>query len=869
MPFDSELLALRCRSLLTTENGGRRPFPLPGDSAHYGRDRLADVRHIRLEIGFDLDARAIAGIVHHTLAPINAGLTAIDFDAAELEIASVNMGGVPLAHRLSGDSLHIDFGRALTAGEEVTLSIAYTGHPRRGFYFNLPDDGYPNRPRQIWTQSQDEDARHWLPCYDFPNQKATTEVIATVPAGWFALSNGVLEARRENTDGTLVYHWRQTVPHVTYLMTLVAGDYVEVPDRLESVPVPYYVPPGQESDARRAFGRTPEMIRFFGEKIGVPYPYEKYAQIVVTDFIFGGMENTTATTMTDAILYDERAALDTDRDSLVAHELAHQWFGDLLTCKEWAHAWLNEGFATYFDLLFQEHHKGADEFAYARTANADIYFGEDSGHYRRPIVCNVYNEPIDIFDRHLYEKGSLVLHMLRYVLGDDLWWKAINHYVTKHARNVVATPDLQRAIEEATGRNLDRFFDQWVHHAGHPEYKVNWTWDDAAKLANVTVKQTHRVDDSTMLFSMPILIDFRKGDAVHEFRVTIDQKEQTLHFPLLERPKMVRFDPGNHVLKKLEFDKPVDELAHQLAHDPDVMGRVAAAKALGKQGGPKAIEALAAAVRNDAFWGAQAEAAKALGATRSTAARDALINLRGIPHPKARRGVVQALGEFRHDERAADALLPAVRGDASYFVEGSATISLSKTRSPRAYDAIAAQFDKPSYNETLRVMACNALAELKEERAIDFLLGWTPYGRPQQVRSAAIAALAALADHFPDHKTRVVERLTELLNDPWLRTRLSAAEGLGKLGDGIALGPLDAYIARELDGRGVRVAREAMAKIREGKGRDDETKKMREDLDKAMADNRELRDRLDKLETLVLPSADGAADRSATERMNA
>ncbi|HWO94648.1 MAG TPA: M1 family aminopeptidase, partial [Dehalococcoidia bacterium] len=640
-----------------------------------------------------------------------------------------------------------------------------------------------------------------------------------------------------------------------------------VADSLDGLPVPYYVEPGREDDARRAFGRTPEMIRFFQERIGVPYPYEKYAQVAVADFIFGGMENTSATTMTDTILYDERAAIDMDRDSLVAHELAHQWFGDLLTCKEWAHAWLNEGFATYFDLLFLEHHKGQDEFAYGRFQNATVYFGEDSGHYRRPIVQRVYHEPIDIFDRHLYEKGSLVLHMLRYVLGDELWWKAIRHYTTKHAQGVVSTPDFQRAIEEATGRNLDQFFDQWVYKGGHPEYKVSWSWDDETRVATLNVSQQQKTDDLTPVFAMPFAVDFRSGEQSREFRVMVDQAEQTLHFPLDWRPDMVRFDPGNHVLKTLDFDKPVDELIRQLDHDPDPMGRIHAALALGKKGGTKATEALAACVRSDAFWGVRAEAAKALGSMRTEAALTALAALSTVEHPKARRGVVRALGEFRHSERAAHALLPLLQSDPSYFVEGEAALSLGKTRSVRAYDAITAAFAKESYNETIRVMACSGLAELRDERAIDFLLGWVPYGKPQQVRSAAISALATLGGHVIERKKEIADALIGLLNDPWLRTRLAAADALGKLGDGAALGPLDEYASRELDGRGVRIAREAMAAIREGTSRDDELRKLREDLDRSMAENRDLRSRLDKIEAQLNGRQDGRA--AAIETMNA
>ena len=241
----------------------------------------------------------------------------------------------------------------------------------------------------------------------------------------------------------------------------------------------YYGPRGRRADLERTLARTPAMLRFFNKVTGAKYPYPRYAQTFVADFIFGGMENISATTLTDTSLLDKRASLDADADGLLAHELAHQWFGDLLTCRDWSHGWLNEGFATYFEALFTESAKGIDEFRYELHSNTQIYMGEDGNRYRRPIVNNVYHEPIDLFDRHLYEKGSLVLHMIRTVLGDALWTKAIHHYVRKHRSTNVTTPDFQRAITEATGRNIDWLFDQYVYRGGHPALKVAFEWDDA------------------------------------------------------------------------------------------------------------------------------------------------------------------------------------------------------------------------------------------------------------------------------------------------------------------------------------------------------------------------------------------------------
>ena len=338
-------------------------------------------------------------------------------------------------------------------------------------------------------------------------------MIATVPAGMTAISNGRLLRRTENrARGTATFHWKQAIPHVSYLVTLVAGEYEAIRYRWKKVPLTVWAPRGRKADAARACDKTPKMMEFFSSFTGAPYPYEKYDQVFVQDFIFGGMENTTATTLTDTALLDRRSFLDASMDSLVAHELAHQWFGDLLTCRDWSQAWLNEGFATYFDALFREHDLGRDEYLQNVLSLRDNYFQEDGRNYRRSIVTTRYRDPVELFDRHLYEKGALVLHMLRGVLGDDDFRRSLRHYVARHREGSVETVDLRRAVEEVTGRNLEPFFDQWVHRAGHPEIKATFSWDEKRRTATVSVKQAQSaVDDTPLVFRMPLAVAVHRG----------------------------------------------------------------------------------------------------------------------------------------------------------------------------------------------------------------------------------------------------------------------------------------------------------------------------------------------------------------------
>jgi aminopeptidase N len=850
MPDQYELdYELSGRALCARSGGlaaAPRPFALPGDKPHYARDLVVDVRHIKLEIRIDPKRRWIGGTATHTVRTINDGVREVSFDAAEMKISGVKAGGKALKFDYSDPVLKVDLGRALKAGAETQIAIKYEAYPRRGLYFTAPDKDYSKKPLQAWTQGQDEDSRHWYPCIDFPNHQQTSEVIITVPAGMISIGNGELKSVKKNSGGGSTYHWKQDVPHVTYLLSQIVGDFDEIVHVVDGTPAQYYGPRGRRVDLERTLSRTPAMLRFFNKVTGAKYPYPRYAQTFVADFIFGGMENISATTLTDTSLLDKRASLDADSDGLLAHELAHQWFGDLLTCRDWSHGWLNEGFATYFEALFTESAKGIDEFRYELHSNTQIYMGEDGGRYRRPIVHNVYHEPIDLFDRHLYEKGSLVLHMIRTVLGDALWQKAIHHYVKKHRSTNVTTPDFQRAITEATGRNIDWLFDQYVYRGGHPALKLGFEWDDKAKRAKVSLQQTQ---DEKELFRLPVTVDFTVDGKLHVFDVEVSEKAHNFFFSLPGKPDMVRFDPGHNFLKSVEFKRGKEMLLYQLKHDDDVVGRVDAAKELAKLGTQEVVDALKDAVLKDKFWAVQAESARALGSMRSAIALDALLACTKVRHPKARRGVMAALGQFR-EEPAADALIAVLRkGDASYYVEGAAAHALGQTRSPKAFDVLAkVAMKKESMNDVIRSSALLGMTDLKDERALPIAIEWTRRGRSNPVRGVATSALGKLGLLSDRAKEQAYDRLVELLPDEWLRVRLNAVAALADLREMKAVGELGRTVDRDLDGRVIRSAREAMARLREGADKGEEIRKLREEFDGLSEESRAMKDRLDKIE---------------------
>jgi len=670
-------------------------------------------------------------------------------------------------------------------------------------------------------------------------------VIATVPSKYTAISNGVLlETKEDKAKGTKTFHWKQDIDHSSYLTSLVVGEYSIIKEKVDGLELSCYVPKGREEDAKRSFSKTPDMIRYFGEYFGLKYPYPKYAQVVVSDFIFGGMENISATTLTENTLHDNRAHLDFTSDDLVSHELAHQWWGDLITCRDWSHAWLNEGFATYCETLYKEHDLGKDEAAVYQMQDLDQYMEEDRERYRRPIVTKNYSEPSELFDRHLYEKGGLVLHALRFYLGDDQFRKGFNHYATSFREKVVETSDFRRAMEDATGKSLEGFFDQWVHHAGHPEFKVAYNWDSNEKIARLTVSQTQIAEGETpAVFQTPVEVSFTLTKGVQTRRISISQREETFNFSLPEKPKDVEFDPANWILKTLDFDKPKKMSLFQLENDKNSVSRIRAAARLSKQTGNDVVEALKNATINDPFWGVQAEAAKSLGIVRTTSALKTLLACLKVKHPKARRAVVKALGEFR-DEDSAKALIAMLEeGDASYYVEGEAARSLGKTKSPKAFDVLKKNLKKESHNECIRVGVFDGLGELKDPQSIPLVFEWTSYDKPHQASEAATRALGKLGEN----KSEVSDHLIGLLDNPWFRVRIEAANALGVLLDTRALDPLNRLVDRELDGRVKRRAREAIRKIQAGRESSDEFKRLREDVDKLREENRQLRERLEQI----------------------
>ncbi len=834
--------------------GWGKPFAFASSPRHFERPRPFAIEHIAVDLALDFETRSIRGSATIRIRRVDPEATAIELDAVGFAITSVAIGGKETKYTYDGKRLVVQVG---SNADLASVSVIYSATPRKGLYFLDADEHVPNRPKQAWTQFQEEDARHVLPCHDKPHAKMTTETRIRVPIGFYVLSNGALVGR-ETVGKTEVFHWKMDEPHPSYLITIVAGEFSELHDvaridgetpKLEEtvryegrdVPLTYLVPKGREEDAKRTFARTPDMITWFSELLGVPYPWNKYAQVVVSDFIFGGMENTTATTMYEHILLDERAAIDVTSDDLIAHELAHQWFGDLVTCRDWSEGWLNEGFATFMEHVWREHHLGRDEYEYSIRHDLGSYLGEASGRYRRPIVCQDYDAPLDLFDRHLYEKGGLVLHVLRTELGDALFWKGVSTYLHRHARGVVETRDLMRALEEVSGRSLGRRFEELVHRPGHPDVEIDLSWEDG--VLRCAAKQTQSTSDGVPnAFEIPIVLSIVDPDTRRERRemLRLTSRADSFSIPCASRPRFVVVDPEMRIVGDVTVKAPADMLRAQLAEAKTARGRWLAAQALAKVDDPPTIEALAARLLDDGeFWGVRVESAEALGKLRAREAFEVLVRARDVAHPKVRRGVVDALGRFR-TTAAVEALKPKALRDDSYLVEAEAARALGKTRQTAAFEVLLDVMGRTSWADVIASGAIDGLAALRDDRALPHLFSRTRYGHATRVRRAAALAIPKLAT---DRRAR--EHLEDLLDDSDPILRMDVVRALADLGDARSRAPLRARGEVDLDARVRRRIREV---VRDLGGERKINEELKDTVERLENEQRDLRARLAKLE---------------------
>jgi len=758
----------------------------------YARSRDYDLQHSKISLRFDLEQKKVLGEVTHSLSILRDGTAKIVFDSAGLTIEKVTVNKAAAKFETTAEKLIIPLAAEAKTGDKFEITIRYEGKPTKGMYFILPDKDYPDRPTQIWTQGESEDTHYYLPTYDYPNDRLTTETILTVPASWITVSNGKLVSVTDAGKGLKTWYWKESVPSSTYLITVVAGEFDEVKDSWRGLPVTYYAPKGRGDRLPINYGRTPAMMELFSEKFGVDYPWEKYAQVMVDDFVAGGMENSSATTNTSSSLVHPQLAPEypTGEDDLISHELGHQWFGDLVTTKDWGNIWLNEGFATFMEIIWTEAHFGKDQADYERWNGRREWF-QSSNLWNKPIVRHDFDDSSE-FDGNAYGKGGWVLYMLRRQIGEDAFYHGMRHYLEVNRGKNAVTADLAKAIEESTHTNVDQFFSQWLYGAGAPKFDLSYTYDGEKHQVALAVKQTQEIAGGVGLFRVPVEVEVTTASGPKLYNITVSKDKQIFSLPAESAPLMVLFDKGGQVLKSAEFHKEKKEWLYQLKNAEDLADRADAAVALGKmKGDEEVIAALSESLRNDKTSGVRSIIADTLGQMGGAAAsRQLLAALDSNDKPEVRTRIVNALGNFKDDAGLA-AKIEAIAGrDGSYRARVAALQALGRLKGANAYATLNAAVAGDSPDGVLRNAALRALGSLGDDKAVPLLLQWSAAGKPIESRTAAINSLGRLQKGDKD----ITKQIAAYLTEPHFSVRMAAIYALGGRGDATAIPALEALL---------------------------------------------------------------------------
>ncbi|WP_181304585.1 M1 family metallopeptidase [Rufibacter sp. XAAS-G3-1] len=577
-------------------------------------ERLIDLLHTKLNVRFDWAKQHLLGEATLTLKPYFYPQNQVVLDAKGFDVHKVMLlkgkQEVPLTYDYDQQTLTLRLDKAYTRTDTLQLLISYTAKPNelqakgsaaiqadKGLYFINPLGTEEGVPQQIWTQGETEASSAWFPTIDKPNERMTQDLFITVESRFKTLSNGVLVSSRNLKNGLKTDHWRMTKPHAPYLVMMAIGEYAVVKDKWRNMEVSYWVEPEYAATAKATFGRTPAMLEFFSQKLGVAFPWDKYAQVVVRNFVSGAMENTTASTFMESLHQDRRELLDKNWDHIIAHELFHQWFGDLVTTESWANLPLNESFADYSEYLWAEHRYGPDEAALTHQSALLEYLGE-ARTKQEPLIRYHYLDKEDMFDSHSYAKGGRVLHMLRQEVGDEAFFASLNLYLRENRNSSVEIDELRLAFEEITGRDLIPFFRQWFLTPGHPELKVTHSYQNGA----LTVQVTQTQDTArTAVYKMPLTMAVLQAGKWQEEQVELSQANQTFTFPLQSAPQAVVIDPAQKLLANINHEKSLEEWATQFLNSTAYAAKANALEHL-RDTAHVAVDQVLQKALQDSFW---------------------------------------------------------------------------------------------------------------------------------------------------------------------------------------------------------------------------------------------------------------------------
>lgn len=581
--------------------------------------RTHDLIHTKLDVKFDWSKQHLIGKAWLDLKPYFYATDQLELDAKGFDIHKVALvkGSIlqDLKYDYDGRKLKIVLDRVYKADEEYQIHIDYTAKPNelevggsaaitqdKGLYFINPLKEDPNKPQQIWTQGETEASSCWFPTIDKPNERTTQEMEITVEDRFVTLSNGDLKKSTKNTDGTRTDYWVMADAHAPYLFMMAIGEFAVIKEQWKGKELGYYVEPEYEKYAKNIFPYTPEMLDFFSEKYGLDYPWSKYSQVVVRDYVSGAMENTTGVIFGEFMQGTDRDLIDVEtNEKIVAHEMAHHWFGDYVTCESWANLTLNEGFANYSEYMWMEEKHGRDAADHHWLSELNGYIGSTKRGSVHPLIHYGYNDKEDMFDAHSYNKGGMVLHMLRGIIGDEAFYASLERYLKENAMTDVEGHELRLAVEDITGQDMNWFFDQWFYGAGHPQLNITYGYNADDKKATITIEQNQDPEQMQPIFQAPVAIDVYVNGKPIRHEVWLNERMQTFSFEVADKPQLINFDAHKTLLCEKKENKSEEELIFQYHNAPLFLDRYEALVGLRSSESAAAQNVFKAALK-DNFW---------------------------------------------------------------------------------------------------------------------------------------------------------------------------------------------------------------------------------------------------------------------------
>ena len=794
-------------------------LPIPGSGSAEDFETIDgvlhnyNVLHYQIQIEPNELEESLQASVKIKFVSLSDTLRQVAFHARNLKIQRVEhlsaAPAQPLSFSHDSQLLTLHFPEPISISDTVTVSIQYFAMPEAGVYFRSPSKPAHGFISQIYSCSEPENARNWFPCFDAPCDKASSEMIVTVDSSYQVVSNGALmDTRWDSVSRKKTVHWLQRAPHSTYLMCFVAGPYLLRHSEDQNIPLSYFYYPSQQSHAMLTFKHTPRMIGVLGRLFQTPYPWEKYAQIVVHNFDVAGMENTSATFLTDKCIFDHRMHHELNRDDLIVHELAHQWFGNLVTCRDWDNLWINEGFATYAEALYFAETLGPDAAAYHLEQDRMKYLDAANVSGNIPIVYDGYSSEMEMFNSFVYHKGAWVLHMLRFVVGDRIFFSSLKQFLAEYAFSNATVANFQRVVERVSQNDLSWFFKQWLFESGHPIFEVTHNWSRADSTVSLIVrqKQTSFVSSNAQPFRMPVNLEIQSDSDTLLKQVIVSQPIDTFRIHCPRRPRLVRFDKGSWLLKELDFKKSNDEFCYQLLHDSDVIGRLRAIEGLESAVDERAVAAaLSEAVLTDSFWGIRIRAAKALEKGNRLIIAETFRKGCTDPNALVRRACVQGLAGYR-DSRYAPQLKKIIASDSGYSVVTDALDALAATGDTAAFEIATAILRDADSHEILKIGALHAFGTLKSARSIPTVIAYADISHPKKLRHEALNTLRK----FAFKQTQIETFLIQIIHDPDESIAVKAITILGEIHSRRALPILREYARNSTNGRIRRRAQRAV-----------------------------------------------------------